>query len=133
MRADTKSIFIQASPGKVHEFLASPQNLPRWAVGFAKSVRNERGKWLVTTEGGEMVIRIGADPQLGVVDYFMSPSPGVEVAARSRVVPNGSGTEYSFTQFQAPGMHDEVFEKSVRAVEHELTVLRALLEIECPL
>jgi hypothetical protein len=133
MRADTKSISIQATPRKVEEFLANPQNLPRWAVGFAKSIRREDGKWLVTTGAGDMGIRIEADSGTGAIDYFMSPTPGVEMVARSRVVPNGSGTEYSFTQFQAPDMPDEVFEKNVRAVEHELTVLRALLEVECPL
>ena len=133
MRADTKSIFIQAAPGKVQEFLASPQNLPRWAVGFAKAVRSDRGTWLVTTGGGEMGIRIETDLHSGVVDYFMSPAPGGEMAARSRVVPNGAGAEYCFTQFQVPDMPDDVFEKNIRAVEHELTVLRALLEIECPL
>ena len=57
MRADTKSIFIQASPSKVAEFLASPQNLPRWAVGFAKSIRNEDGNWFVTTGAGDLGIR----------------------------------------------------------------------------
>jgi hypothetical protein len=133
MRADTKSISIQASPSKVAEFLADPQNLPRWAVGFAKAVRNENGQWLVTTGTGEMRVRIEADCRSGVVDYFMSPAPGVEVAARSRVMPNGLATEYSFTQFQSTEMPDEVFEKSILAVQHELTVLRALLEVECPL
>jgi hypothetical protein len=133
MRADTRSISIQAAPKKVEEFLANPQNLPRWAVGFARAIRRENGNWLVTTGAGDMRIRIEADSRSGVIDYFMSPTPGIEVVARSRVVPNGSGTEYSFTQFQVPDMPDEVFEKDVRAVEHELTVLRALLEVECPL
>ena len=133
MRADTKSIFIQASPRKVEEFLASPQNLPRWAVGFAKSIRNEGGNWIVTTGAGDIGIRIEADFHSGVVDYFLSPAPGTEMVARSRVVPNGAGAEYSFTQFQSPGMPDDVFDKNIRAVEHELTVLRALLEVKCPL
>lgn len=133
MRADTRSISIQAAPEKVEEFLANPQNLPRWAVGFAKSIRSVNGKWLVTTAAGDMGIRIEADSSSGVIDYFMSPASGVEMVARSRVVPNGSGSEYSFTQFQAPNMPDDIFDKNVRAVEHELTVLRALLEVECPL
>jgi hypothetical protein len=30
-------------------------------------------------------------------------------------------------------MPDEVFEKNIEAVGHELAVLKALLEIECPL
>ncbi len=133
MRSDTKSISIQAAPEKVVKFLADPQNLPRWAVGFARSVRKENARWLVTTGGGEMGVRIEADPRSGVVDFFMSPAPGVEGLAGSRVLPNGSGSEYVFTQFQGPGMPEDVFAKNVQALAHELTVLKALLEVECPL
>jgi hypothetical protein len=53
--------------------------------------------------------------------------------AASRAIPNGDGVEYVFTQFQAPEMPDEIFVKSVQALTHELTVLKALLEIQCPL
>ena len=84
MRADTKSISIQATPSKVEEFVANPQNLPRWAVGFAKAIHRKNGRWFVTTGAGDMEIRIEADSRSGVVDYFMSPTPGVEMAARSR-------------------------------------------------
>jgi hypothetical protein len=63
----------------------------------------------------------------------MSPAPGIDVLAASRVVPRRTGSEYVFTQFQAPGMPDDVFDKNVRTLAHELTVLRALMEVECPL
>jgi hypothetical protein len=133
MNADTRSISIHAAPAKVVEFLADPRNLPRWAIGFAQSVREEDGRWFVRSGGGEMGVRIAADPASGVVDFFMSPAPGIEGVAGSRVLPNGPGVEYVFTQFQAPGMPDEVFAKSVQALTHELVVLKALLEVECPL
>jgi hypothetical protein len=133
MRADTKSVTIQTPPSKVVEFLADPRNLPRWAVGFAKAVEQTDGRWLVTTGSGKVGIRIEAEPQSGVVDFVVAPAPGVEAISASRVLPNGSGSEYIFTQFQAAGMPDDVFEKNVTALAHELTVLRALLEIECPL
>lgn len=133
MRADTKTISIQAKSDKVMDFLADPENLPRWAVGFAKSVRQDGDRWIVTTGGGEMGIRIVAERSLGVLDFYMSPAPGVEGMAASRVVPAGDGVEYVFTQFQPQGMPDDIFAKNVQALAHELTVLKALLEIECPL
>jgi hypothetical protein len=133
MRSDTQTITISATPRRVVEFLADPRNLPRWAVGFAKGVREDEGRWLVTTGAGEMGLRIEADVASGVVDFVLSPAPGVEVLAASRVVPNGAGSEYVFTQFEAPATKDGEFEKSKAAVAHELTVLRALLEVECPL
>ncbi len=133
MKADTKTVAIHAQPGRVVDFLADPTNLPRWAVGFAKAVRRAGDQWVVTTGAGEMGIRVNADRQLGVVDFVMCPAPGVEAMAASRVIPAGAGAEYVFTQFQPPDMPDDVFAKSVHALAHELTVLKALLEIECPL
>lgn len=133
MNADTKTISIHAQPQQVVDFLADPRNLPRWAVGFAKAVRHEGDRWIVSTGSGEMGLRIVADRRLGVVDFLMSPAPGVEALAASRVLPAGAGAEYVFTQFRAPGTPDEMFAKNVQAVVHELTVLKALLEVECPL
>jgi hypothetical protein len=133
MRANTQAVSIETAPRRVVEFLKDPQNLPKWAVGFAKAVRRDDNRWVVSTASGEMGIRIEADRDSGVVDFWMSPSPGIEALAASRVVPRGEKTEYVFTQFQDPGMTDEAFAMSIKAVAHELTVLKALLEVECPL
>jgi len=132
MRADTQTISIQAPPDAVVDFLGDPRNLPRWAVGFAKSVKREGDRWIVSTAGGEVPIHIVTDRRLGVVDFHMSLAPGKEAVAASRVVPRGAGAEYVFTQLQEPDMPDEVFAKNVQALAQELTVLKALLEIECP-
>ena len=133
MQADTKTVAIQAKPRQIVEFLADIRNLPRWAVGFAKGVRRDGDRWLVTTGSGDMAIRIATEPDYGVVDFYMAPGPGLEALAASRVIPNGDGAEYVFTQFQAPHMPDDVFVKNVRALTQELTVLKAILEVECPL
>ena len=132
MRADTKTISIEADPGMVFRYVADPAHLPRWAVGFAKAVRREGDRWLVTTGAGDVPVRVRADPSTGVVDFLMTLAPGVEVAASSRVLARGPGAEYVFTQVQPPGMPDEAFARSVAAVVHELTVLKALLEVDCP-
>jgi hypothetical protein len=132
MRADTKTISIDADPGKVFRFLVDPAHLPRWAVGFAKAVRRDGDRWVVTTGTGEVALRVSADPASGVVDFVMTPAAGIEVTAASRVLARGTAAEYVFTQVQPPGMPDEVFARSAAAVTHELTVLKALLEIDCP-
>jgi hypothetical protein len=133
MRADTRTVSIEAEPARVLAFLADPRNLPRWAVGFAKAVRPSGAGWIVETGGGDLPLQIDADPRSGVVDFVMTPAPGVEVRAVSRVAPRGRATEYVFTQFQAPGMADDAFARSVQTLAHELTVLKALMEVECPL
>jgi hypothetical protein len=137
-RADTRAVTITAAATTVFEFVADPENLPRWAVGFCRAIRRDEGapdRWIVTTAQGDLPIRYVTDAALGVIDFYLSPAPGVEAAAFSRVVPNGEGAEYIFTQFQAPGMPDEVFEAQVRALVAELQVLRSLIEARaaCPL
>jgi hypothetical protein len=133
MRADTQSVSIEAHPSKVLELVSDPQNLPRWAVGFARSVREEGGRWIVSTGAGEMSVRIESDRATGTVDFLMTVAPGVEALAASRVIPRGGASEFVFTQFQALGMPDEAFRQSVAALAHELKVLKALAEVECPL
>jgi hypothetical protein len=132
MRADTKTISIDADPEKVFRFLVDPAHLPRWAVGFAKAVRRDGDRWVVTTGTGDVALRVSADPASGVLDFVMTPAPGIEVTAASRVLARGEAAEYVFTQVQPPGMSDEAFARSAAAVAHELTVLKALLEVDCP-
>ncbi len=133
MRSDTRTITIAASPKDVVTFVGDPRNLPRWAIGFAKHVRQDGGHWVVSTGQGEVGVAIDVDEQSGTVDFRMGVAPGVEAVAYSRAVPNGDGAEYLFTQFQQPGVPDELFGQLVSAVRHELVTLKALLEVSCPL
>ena len=129
-RSDTRTVTLAASPQDVFDFVANPENLPRWAVGFCHSIRREDesdDRWVVTTGNGEISVRYVTDRALGVVDFHLSPAPGVESVAYSRVVPNADGAEYIFTQLQAPGMPDDVFEAQVDALREELIVLQALV------
>jgi hypothetical protein len=133
MRSDTQSVMIEARPKDVLDFITDGANLPRWAIGFAKSVRRGNPHWIVTTGQGEVATTIVVDEAAGTVDFHMQPAPGAEATAYTRVLPNGDGAEFVFTQFQQPGMPAEVFDGLVAAVGHELVALKALLEVECPL
>jgi hypothetical protein len=134
MRSDTQAVTIEADARLVYQFLADPETLPRWAVGFCRSIRTEGGRWVAQTAQGDVGIRYATDPTSGVIDFHISPAPGVEAVANSRVVANGDGAEYIFTQFQMPGMPDHVFEANVAALKEELVVLRALMRARamCP-
>jgi len=136
MRADTQTVTIPVQAAEVFRFLADPANLPKWAVGFCHTIRPDADgeHWLAQTAQGEVRVRYRTDPATGVIDYHLAPAPGVELVAHSRVVPNGEGAEYVFTQFQAPGTPDAVFESQVEALREELVVLRALLKARaaCP-
>ena len=134
MRTSTQSIRIEATPRHVFELVSDLARLPQWAIGFAKDIRRENGGWIVTTgSGDEISIRVEADAALGVVDFHMSPAPGIELPARTRVVPNEDGAEYVFTMFQPSGMPDQAFEAQIAELGRELTVLKAQAESACPL
>ena len=134
-RSDTQSVSIEAAPDAVFAFLAQPANLPRWAVGFARAVRQEEGDWIVETAAGDVPIRIDADAARGSIDFEMTVAPQTVSTAYSRVVPNASGAEYVFTQFQGPGMPDEVFAQQIAALAEELRLLPILFRAQafCPI
>jgi hypothetical protein len=134
MRADTQTITLPVNYEEAFAFLAQPENLPRWAVGFAHGIRREGDDWIVQTAQGEMPIRVVADAVRGTIDFQMRVTPELEAVAYSRVVPNDSGAEYVFTQFQLPGMADEVFAAQRAALAEELAILPILFraQVACP-
>jgi hypothetical protein len=133
MRSETQSVTIAARPEDVLAFVGDGENLPRWAIGFAKSVCRCESGWIVISGQGEIPTSIVVHGTSGTVDFRMEPAPGVEATAYTRVVPNGEGSEFIFTQMQQPDVPDEVFDQLVAAVGHELVALKALLEVACPL
>jgi hypothetical protein len=134
MHADTQTTTLPVSAEDAFAFLAQPENLPRWAVGFARGIRREGDEWILQTAQGEMPVRVCADPTRGTIDFHMRVAPGLEAIAYSRVVPNDSGAEYVFTQFQLPGMPDEIFAAQRAALAEELAILPILFraQVACP-
>jgi hypothetical protein len=61
--------------------------------------------------------------------------PGVEAVAYSRLLPNNTGAEYIFTQFQSPDMPDDVFADQRNALAEELALLPILFRAQaaCPI
>ena len=134
MRADTQTISLAAGVEEVFAFLADPENLPHWAVGFARGIRRDVDGWVVQTSQGEVALRVVADAETGTIDFHLRPALDVEAVAYTRVVPNDSGAEYVFTQFQTPGMPDEVFAAQRAALAEELALLPILFRarVACP-
>lgn len=61
MRSDTQSVTIATTPEEVIDFVADPENLPKWATGFAQSIRRENDHWMVTTPQGDVTVQIETD------------------------------------------------------------------------
>lgn len=128
MTSNTQSIEIRTEAQDVLHFVANPENLPRWATGFCESIQRDGDGWSVKTPQGEVGLKIVSHAESGVVDFHMSPAPGVCAIASSRVVPSPVGAVYVFTQSQAPEMPDEAFQAQVDTLGEELKVLKNLLE-----
>jgi hypothetical protein len=133
-QTDTQTVTIPARLEEAFAFLAEPENLPRWAVGFARGVHRDADGWVVETGHGDVPIRILADREQGTIDFHMGIGPGIEAIAYSRLMPNDDSAEYVFTQFRQPGMSDEVFAGQRAALAEELALLPILFRARavCP-
>ena len=128
LRSKTLSVSIDCPPERVCGFVSNPENLPKWAKAFCRSVRRSQGEWIVETPAGAMSIRFVGANAFGVLDHFVSPVPGLEIMNPMRAVPIGYGSEVIFTLFQLPNMSEEEYAKDVGLVDRDLHTLKALLE-----
>src|SRR3954453_15252805 len=97
IRSVTSSISIQAPPSAVLDLVGDATTLPRWAPGFAQAVRAQGGHWVVHTGAGEALIALRVSRERGTVDIVSVDQPARGVF--TRVLANGDGSEYLFTQF----------------------------------
>src|SRR5205807_1227287 len=93
MRSNTEHVTINTDHRHLFTFLADPGNLPKWAVGFCRAIRRDGDRWMVQTLQGEVAVRYVTQPDLGIIDFYISLAPETEVTAFSRVLPNGDGSE----------------------------------------
>jgi hypothetical protein len=128
MKSRTTSISIAATPAAVYEFVSNPQNMPKWARGFAKSVTPSKGDWIVETSGGPVTLRFVNRNELGVLDHRVTLPQGLEINNSMRVVMNGSGSEVLFTLFQTENLSDTEFAADAELVMNDLQTLKRVLE-----
>jgi hypothetical protein len=128
IRSVTSSISIQASPSAVLDLVGDATTLPRWAPGFAQAVRAEGELWAVAVPGaGEALIDLRVSRERGTVDIVSVDQPGRGVF--TRVLANGDGSEYLFTQFFADSVTDAEVQAQVTVVEGELERVKRLTEV----
>jgi hypothetical protein len=73
-------------------------------------------------------VRLVARNDLGVLDHDVTLPGGEVVHNPMRVVPNGSGSEVSFTLFRRPGVTDEALAADAATIERDLATLKRLVE-----
>jgi hypothetical protein len=128
MRTHTASIAIAAAPAAVLDVVSDIDQLPRWAVGFARAVDHGPEGAVVTTGSGERVpVAIRADRATGTADFDVAGVPSY-----TRAMAAGDGSVYTFTMLQPAEMPDAAFDAQIAALDHELVVLKSIVEVACP-
>jgi len=124
----TKSVSIDAPRDRVFAFLADAANWPKWAIVNVKSVKRAENQWWdMETPAGMARLRIRPNAEFGILDHdFNAPDASWTVPAR--VVPNGSGCEFTITFFQPPALTKQLFEEQAALVDRELTQLKFIME-----
>jgi carbon monoxide dehydrogenase subunit G len=127
-KSRTLSVSIDRSPAEVYGFVSNPENLPRWAPAFVRSVKKQGNDWIIETSDGPMRMRFVAQNELGVLDHYVKLQNGVEVFNPMRVLANGAGSEVLFTALQPATMANERFVEDVAMIERDLRTLKSVLE-----
>jgi len=122
------SVSIDRPSREVYDFVSNPANLPRWASGLGKSIKNVNGEWVAETSNGPVEVRFAPRNNLGVLDHYVTLPTGAVIYVPLRVIPNGSGSELTFTLFRQPDMTDQKFQEDAEWVLRDLTKLRDILE-----
>ena len=128
VNATTLSVSIERAPREVSDFVSEPRNLPRWAAGLARSVRPDGDSWIAETAQGPVRVRFAASNAFGVLDHYVRPVAGREIAVPMRAVPNGDGSEVLITVFQQPEMTEAQYQQDLGLVKRDLERLKRVLE-----
>ena len=137
MAADTASVLIAAPAPTVFEFMSDPSRLDLWSFGTWKIEVQQDG--LVCGHslqtGDHIWVRIVADPEAGLIDYYLGGNPD-NLAPRifARIVPgdvtgHGSGqATLILTALRTAEMDDARWGRMVRAHAFEVDVVKSLIE-----
>ena len=127
---DSRNLSLRIERGfeETYDFLADPENFPRWASGLGRSLRKEGGAWVAEGPEGLVRVRFSDRNPYGVLDHCVMPEAGGEIHIPLRLIRNGGGCEIVLTLFRLPGTGDEAFERDADWVMRDLRALKALME-----
>lgn len=123
------SVAINRTARDVYTFAANPANLPKWASGLSTgTVQSDGNSIVVDSPMGRVRVRFAPHNEFGVLDHDVTLASGETFHNPMRVVPNGDGSEVTFTLFRQPTMTDEKFDQDAAWVLKDLLKLKSLME-----
>jgi Polyketide cyclase / dehydrase and lipid transport len=128
MRTATVTTVLDAPREAVFDYLADPENLPRWATEFARELRRDEEGYTVVNGLGAFRFEIRANRDTGVVDMFAGPDRHHMAVFPTRAIglPDGR-TAYTFTMFQGPDMSDDLFDAQHGSLQREFANIERVL------
>jgi len=131
MNSHTQTQIFSATKETVFAFLSEIQNLPKWATGFAKELKDTDGEYKVVTPQGEIFFCMESDAGTGVIDMYGGPTKEQMAYFPSRVLSMPENkSAYMFTNFQWPGIPEEVFAAQNGTLVEEYENIRKHVESE---
>jgi len=131
MNSHSKTQIFLATKETVFSFLSDIQNLPKWATGFAKELKDIGGDFKVVTPQGEIFFRMVSDADTGIIDMFGGPEKDQMAYFPSRVLEiSEHKSAYTFINFQWPGIPDETFSVQNETLVEEFENIRKHVETE---
>lgn len=127
-RIKTLSISIGRPAAEAYEFLALPENFPKWASGLGTALRKVEGEWVAETPEGPAKVCFSERNSFGVLDHSVTLPRGVSVYVPLRVVPKERGCELVLTIFRQPDMSEDQFTADAEWVMRDLQAAKRLLE-----
>ncbi len=128
-QAHTFTIHIERPVGEVYDFLADPQNHPKWSAMSPAGYRQlDNGDWVGQTAFGPRHVRFTRRNEFGVLDHAVFVPGGEILFSPMRVVPNGQNTVLLVTFFQRQGMSEEQFRSTLEWIEVDLLTLKTVVE-----
>jgi hypothetical protein len=122
------SVTVARAANDVYAYASDPMNLPGWAAGLGGSIARVGGDWVAESPMGTITVTFAGPNDFGVLDHDVTLPSGEIVRNPMRVVPNGDGSEVTFTLFRRPGMSESDFEADAATVHDDLLRLKGLLE-----
>jgi len=128
LRARQISISINRPPVEVYDFVVNYENLPKWAAGLSNGITKLGDDWVADSPMGRVKVKFVEANTLGVLDHDVTLPSGEVIRNPMRVVPNGGGSELTFTLYRLEGVTDDQFRTDAAMVEQDLRRLKRLLE-----
>ena len=71
-KSKTLSITINRDSSAVYEYVLNPENLPKWAKMFCRSVKqSDSGEWIAQTQQGLMKLRSLVLPKEIILEFWI--------------------------------------------------------------